>query len=250
VLTLSVLNHSTAVTDAEVAKYVAAQQIQLNRDFLPIYGPATTVRVLQVLSGQTPLPGSWQIAILDDADQAGALGYHELTNDGLPLAKVFARTCLHDKVSWTVCASHEVLEALGDPYDNELVLDETANRLYFKEVADAVEDDSFAYEILGVLVSDFVLPEWFVPGVEGKPLSFKGHVHKAFELATGGYIGYLDFTPSSNGWQQLTARVHALPKTGESVHVDEYPASPRTAFRLAKFRGEVKEKQKSNVSYS
>jgi len=48
--------------------------------------------------------------ILDDSDQAGALGYHDLTSDGLPIGKVFAASDLKAGTSWTVTASHELLE--------------------------------------------------------------------------------------------------------------------------------------------
>jgi hypothetical protein len=34
--------------------------------------------------------GWWQISVTDNPDQAGALGYHELTSRGTPLGKVFA----------------------------------------------------------------------------------------------------------------------------------------------------------------
>jgi hypothetical protein len=34
-------------------------------------------------------PKTWLIGVFDNSDQAGVLGYHDLTEDGLPLAKVF-----------------------------------------------------------------------------------------------------------------------------------------------------------------
>ena len=55
---------------------------------------------------------------MDDSDQAGALGYHDLTSAGLPMGKVFARTDLQNNLSWTVTVSHELLEILGDPMIN------------------------------------------------------------------------------------------------------------------------------------
>jgi len=33
----------------------------------------------------------WAMVFLDDADQPGALAYHDLTPDGLPLSKVFVK---------------------------------------------------------------------------------------------------------------------------------------------------------------
>jgi len=41
---------------------------------------------------QMPAAGSWWLVFLDNSDQAGALAYHDLTNDGLPISKVFVKT--------------------------------------------------------------------------------------------------------------------------------------------------------------
>jgi len=42
-------------------------------------------------------------------------GHHDLTPDGLPVGKSFAGTDKHFGHSWTVTASHELLEMLADP---------------------------------------------------------------------------------------------------------------------------------------
>jgi hypothetical protein len=42
-----------------------------------------------VAEGSQPASGSWWLVMLDDSDQAGALGYHDLTSDGLPLGNIF-----------------------------------------------------------------------------------------------------------------------------------------------------------------
>ena len=54
----------------------------------------------------------------DNPDQAGALGYHEITSQGTPLGKVFAKLDLQSGASWTVTLSHELLEMLADPWIN------------------------------------------------------------------------------------------------------------------------------------
>ena len=111
----------------------------------------------------TPAPaGTWWLVILDDSDQAGALGYHDLTPDGLPIGKIFAASDLKAGDSWSVTASHELLEMLADPNINLTVFvqdADTTGTLYAYEVCDACEDDSFGYKInSNVLVSDFVYP--------------------------------------------------------------------------------------------
>ena len=55
------------------------------------------------------------MVFLDDADQSGALAYHDLTPDGLPQAKVFVKTTLENKNLMRVSASHELVEMLADP---------------------------------------------------------------------------------------------------------------------------------------
>jgi hypothetical protein len=148
--------------------------------------------------------------MLDDSDQAGALGYHDLTDDGMPLGKVFAGTDLKFGSEWTVTASHELLEMLADPNINLTVFiqrDDSSGRLYAYEVCDACEADALGYKINNVLVSDFVFPSWFedfrVPN--STQFDFGSHLTKPLELAGGGYIGIFDIT-SGNGWTQLTAQ--------------------------------------------
>jgi hypothetical protein len=68
--------------------------------------------------GEALTPGWWQISVTDDPDQAGALGYHEMTSRGTPLGKVFARLDPQSGASWTVTLSHELLEMLADPWIN------------------------------------------------------------------------------------------------------------------------------------
>ena len=53
------------------------------------------------------VPGAWAMVFLDDADQPGALAYHDLTPDGWPLSKVFVKTTLENNDLVSVSASHE-----------------------------------------------------------------------------------------------------------------------------------------------
>jgi hypothetical protein len=85
----------------------------LDECFVPIWGtPAKLVKATK------PSSGAWTIVFLDDADTEEALGYHDLTKDGLPLSKVFVKTTLEagDKVSVTAC--HELAEMMVDPAIN------------------------------------------------------------------------------------------------------------------------------------
>lgn len=202
---IAVINQSTVVKDDKnLAKVVAALQKQVSRDFMPAWGIDADLRLIP--PGGKPAAGEWWLTILDDADQAGALGYHDLTSKGMPLGKVFAKTDLTYGETWSCTASHELLEMLGDPNINLTVLEERTNggRLYAYEVCDACEDEKFAYTIDGVLVSDFVFPSWFESFRKTGPFDFKKKIKKPFQLLSGGYIGVYDF-PGGGGWSQITA---------------------------------------------
>lgn len=215
-VSIDVLNESTEATDQMIKWLTAALQIQVTRDFAPIWGLGATLTF--VPKGTTPNPTHWQLVFLDNADQAGALGYHDLTSAGLPLGKVFIRTTELAGMAWSVTASHELMEMLGDPYADTCVLQLTGNgstgTAYAYEVCDACEDDSFSYVINDFKMSDFVTPDWFEPDTipAGAKFDFKGHVTAPLQLLTGGYIGVYRI-PNTVGWEQVTPSGEAAPGT-------------------------------------
>jgi hypothetical protein len=208
---ISVINESTVLTDADVAPVVVALQQQVTSDFRPIWGTDAELKLIS--AGTQPPSGSWWLVILDDSDQAGALGYHDLTPDGLPIGKVFAASDLKAGTSWSVTASHELLEMLADPNINLSVFvqnENTSGILYAYEVCDACEDDSYGYQINNVLVSDFVYPAWFETfRPEGTQFDRMNQIQTPLQLLPGGYIGIFNIS-SGSGWQQQTAEKHAL----------------------------------------
>jgi hypothetical protein len=150
------------LADADVTPAVAALQKQVTNGFRPVRG--TDAELTLVPKRTQPSNGSWWLVLLDDSDQANALGYHDLTTEGLPIGKVFAASDLKAGTSSTVTASHELLEMLGDPNINLTVFvqnSNTAGILYAYEVCDARQDDSLGYQIDNILLSDFVYPSWF-----------------------------------------------------------------------------------------
>jgi len=207
---IAVLNQFAGLTDDEVAAAVTALQIQVHEHFEPAWGIDAEVTFYP--DGQAPA-GCWQLVILNNSDQAGALGYHDLTNEGLPLGKVFAGTDLAYGNSWTVTASHELLEMLGDPDINLTVfIENSANGgiLYAYENCDACEDDRYSYAINGVQVSDFVFPSWFQNfNLPNTQYDYCNHITQAFELLPGGYIGYYNVN-AGGGWQQKYAAGQSL----------------------------------------
>lgn len=146
--------------------------------------------------------------LLDDTDQAGALGYHDITSEGLPLGKVFVKTATQNNLAWSTVASHELLEMLPDPEINLEVtgpnVSGNSNTIYAYESADAVEATSYAKG--SVLVSNFVYPAWFEPAGSPAPLQLDHLklVTQPFQLLSGGYIGVFNVT-ADGGWTELTA---------------------------------------------
>jgi hypothetical protein len=203
---ISVINESTVLADTDVEPVVAALQKQVTDDFGPIWGTNAELKI--VAKDTQPPNGSWWLVLLDDSDQANALGYHDLTTEGMPIGKAFAASDLKAGTSWTVTASHELLEMLGDPNINLTVFVQNSNAagaLYAYEVCDACEDDSLGYKIDNVLLSDFVYPAWFEGfRTEGSTqFDRMNKIHNPFELVAGGYIGVFNVA-SGSGWTQKT----------------------------------------------
>ena|SRR5713226_3199460 len=87
---VAVWNQSTVLKDADVRAAIPALQTQVHRDFAPVWGIDADLAF--VPKAQHPTAGSWWLVVADNSDVAGALGYHELTQEGLPLGFVFAGT--------------------------------------------------------------------------------------------------------------------------------------------------------------
>jgi hypothetical protein len=232
--TIAVLNHCSVLSDQEVQAIVAALQKQVDNDWFPLWG--STANLQFVARRQAPPAGSWWLAFLDNSDQAGALGYHDVTSEGLPLGKVFAGSDKQFGYSPSVTASHELLEMLGDPDINLTALVDTGQgtgRLYAYEVCDPVEADNLGYDIDRVMVSDFVLPGYFESFRTIGPFDFKNHLDKPFQLAPGGYISYMDIS-SSQGWQQEQAETMRDSREGQQTA--RYMSRPRLGSRRERRR--------------
>jgi len=198
---IAVTNASTCVSNAQLEAALPALQQQVSQDFKAYWNADCS---LIAFDKTHAIPeGWWQVVVLDDPDQAGALGYHELAENGAPLGKVFAGLDLRDGYSWTVTLSHELLEMLADPWINWCAA-AGDGKIYALEVCDPVEADNLGYEINGVLVSDFVTPAWFESPTVGR-VDFKQRVSRPLQLGNGGYISVLD---ANKGWTQISAAVN------------------------------------------
>lgn len=202
---VDVIQESTVFSNDDLSKFVAAAQAAHDQDFGPVWN--TSVHLNAVTDKASANPNHWWLVVADTSDQAGALGYHELNPAGLPIGYAFAKTCLDAGTSVTVDLSHELWEMLADPYCDECAISDS-NQLWGYEVGDPVEDDACGFTVDGVLLSDFVYPQFFQTGSTNGtptpgPFDKTGSVSAAFSLATRGYAGILDLNNVGAGWQQI-----------------------------------------------
>jgi len=196
---IAVINESTAVQDADVKAMLDAFGQQWNNDLAPVWG-VQAAQFAFTPKGQNPPAGAWWVVFLDNSDQANALAYHDLTNEGLPISKVFVKTILADNSSLSIGATHEICEMAVDPWLNSAYQDQQGV-FWAGEVCDPVESDQYGYKIGNVLVTDFVTPDWFAHKFAKATFDLKGHASAAFEVLSGGYAQKFD---PQRGWQQVT----------------------------------------------
>jgi hypothetical protein len=206
----SVINESTVITDGDVQAMIPAFQTQWNRDLAPIWNLAQA-QFTWTDKTQQPPATNWWVVFLDDSDQAGALAYHDVTDSGLPIAKVFVKTLKSDNSSISVGATHEICEMAVDPTIN-LSAQDSSSAFWAYEVCDPVEDDQYGYDIGGVLVTDFITPAWYAFKDATGDLDFQKHAKSAFTVLSGGYAQKF----GKNGWEQVNG---AAAKTTSKVHV-------------------------------
>jgi len=127
------------------------------------------------------------LVYFDDADQAGALGYHDVTKDGQPVSKIFVKTTLADHELVSVTACHELFEMVIDPIAN-LWAEASDGTEYAYEMCDAVEEETFLVD--GIEMSNFLHPAWFEPFKHpaGTKFDHLGLLKKPFTMTKGGYV--------------------------------------------------------------
>ena len=153
------------------------------------------------------------IGIMDDADQAGALGWHAEGPDASVYGRVFARPVLDNggdalAAALSVCSvlSHEVAEVIGDSACNRWA-QRADGLLVAMELADPVEGDSYRLAISAAsgeqvagTVSDFVLPSWFDPDASAGATDFMGLVTAPFQVRPAGYAIIMSAGSISEQW--------------------------------------------------
>ena len=179
----------------ELTRVADALSIQVAHDLSPIWGISATVTAF---GGQQVPPGYWPIFVVDNLPPNEG-GFH-WTKHRQPFAEVEAGD------SWSLSASHELIEMLVDPSGSRLVagpeltvqggqIVENPNKRveYLVEACDPCEAPDYAYLIQDVAVSDFFTPHFHDPvASSGTRYSFTGALTKPRDVLKGGYISWSD----------------------------------------------------------
>jgi hypothetical protein len=210
--TIACVNMATTALGVDWKQLVAALDEYANAIFASVWG--TPAKIIDGGTGPSIPSGCWGMLFLNDADAPGALGYHDLTPEGLPLSKVFVRTTLNDGQKVSVTAAHELVEMLVDPGIQMGAIGKDGQTWYAYEMADAVEREEF--EVKGVAMSNFVYPAWFeafrAPG--SVKFDHLGTCKRPFELRPGGYMPVF----GKGGWTQIFGSQEAAEHFNTASH--------------------------------
>ena len=223
----------------------AALQIQLTRDFTPVWGTPALVSAFPSLD-EVP-PAYIPLVIIPENSLPQREHAFHTTMNGQAIGLI------QKSDDWSFAASHELLETICDPQGGRKVsgpsmadaadpleLDKWAKPYrrqgqvqYLLEVCDPCQGSY--YMIDGVKVSDFVTPRYYVGGEPSSgSYSFTGALKKALDLLPGSYITWYTSIKNSPVWQAKTDEVGALhigpmtiPAPGSSRHEVDYASDLR-----------------------
>ena len=176
------------VSEKDVRAAIGAVQKQVSRDFHPAWGIDAQI----VYDEGKKYKDAYRINILTtgkDEDE-GYIGYH-FSDNGYPVATIFAQEDLVDDKTICDTLSHEVLEMLVDPacnlYAHRPASGRRPGRGYFYEVCDPVQ--RLKYKIDGQLVCNFVYPEWFEHTWPrgSRKFDHRGELDEPFQVLEGCY---------------------------------------------------------------
>jgi hypothetical protein len=200
---------TTGKLDAELVSSVAAAlNVQVTRDLPQFWSVQATVTSLP--NAKKAPAGVWPVNLVPSLPPGEGGVHMDMHNQ--PYAKVIA-TPTDD--SWTIDASHELIEMLVDPYGNRLqssaaiqiqpngtIVEGTGQFNYLVEACDPCEANNYAYSVQGVAVSDFITPHFYDPvTTAGTRYSFGGNIKAPRQILPGGYISYINM--ETNEWQQI-----------------------------------------------
>lgn len=195
---IAILNQSTRYKNNTtlLTNMAAAVNVQLNQHVAPTWNLKDLQCAFYADSTKVPA-GAYRLWILDNADQANALGYHDQDPQGVPYGRVFVNPIIKSggtdytsANSVSVTISHEVCEIVGDPEVNTW-RQMSNSTLTCQELCDAVEGDAYPIAVngLNILVSNFLLPPWFDYAPQaGSKFDYMNKLKAPFTMTRGGYM--------------------------------------------------------------
>jgi hypothetical protein len=174
---------------------VAALQQQVTRDFRPIWNVQAE---FEIYTRSDAVPADrLLIQLVRGLEPAGTLSYH--TDDGeQPVGYVLADKSLNESSDLSLALSHSCLEMIVNPDSTRFVSgpspkQDQSNVYFFVEVCDPCSDPGNAYEIDGVLVSDFCTPGFYSAQKSADLLyDYTGAIKSPLYPLPGGYLDWFD----------------------------------------------------------
>lgn len=206
---------TTRISLATLTVICLALSRQIEEQIAPAHGLALSVAVAVDNESRVPA-GASSIAVVDQCDDPGALGYH-VDQGGFASGIAGVGTVLDNggteitgANSASVTCSHELAELLLDPACNRW-RENPDGHLQIEEIGDPVEnDEGNVITVTGadgkswsVTVSNFVFPAYFDASNTAGPFDQLGTLKAAFTISPGGYASVM--TETSNV-KQITAR--------------------------------------------
>ena len=216
----AVINKSTVVPDSDLLVWTIACVKQVQEHAAPLW-KWPTPQAQWLPDARFIKDGMDVLYLFDDSDSPGALGWHDVDDQGRPFGKVFAKTTMANGSSVSSCLSHELLELCGDPDVNEWVTAPDGFQ-YAQELCDQVEADMYTLD--GVEVSNFLLPAAFADAKADR-YDYLGKLAAPFTLSPGGYA--IRRNPKTGETGQIFAEHRESWRAATKAH----PAA-RTAKRL------------------
>lgn len=202
---LAFINAATNLSDYHADMIVAALRVQAKHfaaawPGVPIMPPFLFNSESEFRDGSDLSEGVYPCVFVDNADKAGALGYHSVDKGGKYFVRIFVDLLLshgawNDTLS--TCASHEFLETVLNPtctvrYRGPA---RAEGSWYQKEASDPVEEDKYPVTVTRqwhtetIMLSNFVLPSYFDESTpHGAKVDYLGTCPGPFQLAPGGYM--------------------------------------------------------------
>ena len=186
--------------------------------------------------------GLYRLWLLNDADQANALDYHDQDPSGVPYGRIFVNTIIDNggtdfvgSNSVSAVISHEACEIMGDPEVNGWRQMED-NRLTCQELCDAVSGDSYSITVGAkkISVSNFLLPSWFDMRPSDSKFDYMRKLKGPFTMSKNGYMIIMDRGMIDNIFGSKLAQ-EKYNKDNSKIHV-----AVRTARRKQEFKSTLK----------